>query len=224
MIIHIIAVLLAAQAQPVDAIERHILRRIAVTRWGAGARGREYASTLAGRIRVEAARRSLDATALAAVADVESGYQPWAVGRGVGGRHQERGAWQLIPGDGAVIAARLRLAGCDPPRGMSRHLRPWWLRRMSEPGAMCEDQAVADRRRWHAHWTPTELADPWIGTYIAAWEISGHLARHRALQWPVPRECVGLPAIAPRMAVYNSPASPRAWYARRVCLRYREIR
>jgi len=218
------AALVAAQSP--DPIQARIELVLKATAWGRSAKGKAYAGELASRIRIESSRRVLDATALTAISDVEANFFPWARGKGIGGRHHELGPFQLIRGDTYVVEAGKRLAGCAPSAKLAKHLRPWWEKRRTDEGNTCEDQAVADRRVYHGDWQAMEFSDPWLSTYIAAYEISKHLEKARERSgWPVkvPKECDGLPVEVPRYAVFNAPGRPRVWYSKRVCQRYRAI-
>lgn len=188
----------------------------------------EYAVQLSARIEVEARRRGLDANALVAIGWIESHFQPWARGRGVPGRREgEIGTWQLFRGDQAVEQARLRLAGCNAPAKMSTTLRAFWARRQAESDGTCDDQAVADARRWHGPWMGTELEDVVTSTFIAAFEVKAHVDNAKAAGRTVgklPSECSGVPAHVPPYGFFNAGPHPvKQWYLRKLCSRYKAV-
>jgi hypothetical protein len=159
-----------------------------------------YARALVSAAHREGRRRGIDPLAILAVAEVESGYQPWVV-RAQDGSH---GPYQLMAHDSGPTEARRLLAGCGT-------------------GGLCEAPDIARRRRGSGPWTVAELRDPWIATWIAAYEIQRHVlgclrARHV-------HRVAGCPAWLARLGHHNSgPRPPRPYYLSRLCAAWRRLR
>lgn len=169
---------------------------------------------------VEAKRRKLDSVAMVALAWIESDFRPWAKLA----RDGSIGVFQSIPGDSPVVAARKRLRGCKVPMRLYRWKRRGWLLGMR--GQMCEDQAVANRRRKYGRFTKRELQDPILATYVAAYEIRAHLnnAKKRRRKGRLIWGCKADKKTQRRLYLwgyYNTGnKKPRAYYVRKLCKRY----
>lgn len=206
-----------ATATP-PAPQEHLVAHVvaALPTW---AKREAYALELVAAVHREGRRRGLDPLALLAVAQVESGWQPWRTMRWDG----SHGPFQLIGHHPGPREARALLAGCRPPAHLLPTWGRWWaLRGQGEP---CEAPRVAARRRTLGTWTVAELRDPVVATYLAAAEVQRHVAtchrlRHRAHR--APRWC---PRWLVRWGHYNSGWNPPRWYyLQRLCKAWHQLR
>lgn len=152
---------------------------------------RRIAGPLSKRITAEAARFKLDPLAMAAVALVETGFNPYVRGRygGPGNWQNEAGVWQLIPGDSPVRAANKTVVGCRPGGRAAR----WWTKvwKYRYQGKKCLYPDVAKHRTNVGRFRRKELKNIYVGTWIAAFEMRRHIdgckkRRPRGHRWHTP--------------------------------------
>lgn len=158
-----------------EGIEAWILKILTGRKHATQGKREAIARTLADRIMLESKKQGLDPLVMTAIGWIESSYRPTARGDygGTGRRQNEVGTWQLIPFDSPVRSAARLVLGCRPSKRVGSRWIDLWRKYYS--GKACKRVDIGARRTAIGQFTRKELADLWIGTWVAAREMRSHI-------------------------------------------------
>lgn len=186
------------------AVLRHMVR---VSSTGASARVKEkiaaYMPKLLEAVQREARRRGINWMVLLAIAEVETRYQWWRVRK----TDSAYGPYQITAWHGNAIEAGIMIKGCKAGVGL------------------CEAPRIAELRKRIGRWGKSELRNPYINTYIAAYGIRKHVLwcyRHHKRGHRSIGKC---PRWLSRWGHYQSGINkPSYYYVKRLCAAYMHIK